>query len=185
MVQESQTINWFDLLKWLLPGGSTVAVLTYLWAKYFRIRPKILLSIGGGGSTQSSDGPDRLNFTWRLQVVFHNDSVYKARRIRVLHNSGTASWKLVGRPPSEVAPDSKQEWPFEVHKSESREVLVSLCGAEAVSQGRLSESFLPHVLEDAKIVIAYDSERDTTFYSTLNIENGKWTGGTHRTKPKF
>ena len=183
-MDQNQSTNWFEIVKWALPGGLFFTSLTYLWAKYFRIRPKVLLSIEGDGNSQSGDGPDRYKFSWYRNLVFHNDSIYVARRISIIARHGTENWKFKGEPPAKLDPDIKDKWSFTIEKSELRDKVISLCGESALTQHRLAEAYFPHILKDATIQIAYDNEKDTTFYSSLRVSSEGSRAQTHWFKPR-
>ena len=169
---DTQGFNWIQLFQYLVPSGLASSIPIYLWAKYIRIRPKIVLNFRSGFSSQRTEGTDKYVFTWHPVLTFHNDSTYVARRIKIVASSGIQGWRCKEQPPERLEADSKVERDFEIQKTESREVVVQLCGPEALAQGRLAEAYLPHVLGDATIILSYDNEKDTTFYTTFTLING-------------
>jgi hypothetical protein len=171
-------------MQWLLPSGLFGSVVLGLWNKFVRIRPQVILRIEDGASNQGADGPNRYKFVWNRRLVLHNDSTHKARRIRLVSTEGADKWHFKGSLPDTVDPDTKQTWSFSIQHSEEREKVIALCGQEALQRHELARAFLPHVAGHAEIIIAYDNEKDTTFYTRLIIDGSLQRSALHWRKPK-
>jgi len=175
----------WSIMQWLLPSGLFGSVVLGLWNKFVRIRPRVILRIEDGGAIQGADGPNRYKFVWNRRLVLHNDSTHKARRIRVISTEGTDKWHFKGSLPDTVDPDTKQTWSFSIQHSEERGKVISLCGPEALQRHELAGAFLPYVAGHAGIIIAYDNEKDTSFYTRLMIDGDLQRSTLHWRKPKL
>ena len=113
----------------------------------------------------------------------HNESTHTARRTRLVSTEGTENWNFKGSLPDTVAADTRQKWSFSVQYSEEREKVIALCGQEALQRHELATAFLPHVVGHAEIVIAYDNDKDTTFYTRLIIDGDLQRSTLHWRKP--
>lgn len=184
-MESSSNTSYFSLLQWLLGGGFLASLLGYFWNKYFRVRPKIDVTLVSGGSTQSYGGPDQLKFVWRPRLVLHNDSVYKARKVKLIDSQNTSNWKFTSKIPVIIEPDKKEEWSFEINKTEHRNTLIDICGEAALREHRLAEVYLPIVIGKAELIFAYDNEKDHTFYSVIKIKEKNSHSTLHWIKPRL
>lgn len=180
---QSAAYLW-SIIQWLLPSGVLGSVVFGLWNKFVRIRPQVILRIEGDGAIQGADGPDRYHYVWKRGIVFHNDSTHKARRVRLVSREGTDKWHFRGRLPETLDPDAKQTWSFSIEHSEERAKVIDLCGEEALQRKELARAFYQYVVGHAEIVIAYDNEKDTTFYSRLIVDGEAQRSRLYWRKPK-
>ena len=178
-------MDLWSVMQWLLPSGLFGSVVLALWNKFVRIRPKLILRIEGSSAMQGADGPNRYKFVWNRELVLHNDSTHKARRVRPVLIEGTDNWHFKGSLPETVDPDTKERWPFSIQYSEERGKVIALCGQEALQRHDLAGTFLPHVLGHTEIIVAYDNEKDTTFYSRLIMDGEIQRSSLHWRKPKL
>ena len=184
-MQSSSDNSLFPLIQWLLGGGFLASLFGYFWNKYFRICPKINVTRVWGGSQQSYDGANWLRFVWTPKLILHNDSIHKARRIKLIYSENIDNWKFTSKIPETIEPDHKEEWPFEITRSEARNVLMEICGEAALRENWLSKAYLPVVIGNAKLVFAYDSDKERTFYTVVEINGNILKSTLHWRKPQI
>lgn len=181
----TQAFDWFALLKYLIPSGLIPSITFYLWAKYFRIRPRVEVSFKPGASSRSVRGSDRYMFTWISRIVYHNDSIYVARRFKMIASRGIDNWHFKSKLPDKLEKDVTIERQFEIEKTEHRDVLLSLFGEHALQQDQFVSEYLSHVLGDVTMIFSYDNEKDTTFYTKFTLANGTGSCRHSWRKPKL
>ena len=184
MIQENQTVGLFEILKWLLPSSSLFALLAFVWAKYIWVRPKVRLTVKWGGATSSPKDNGSFEFRYTPKLVLHNDSNFVARRITVFQSSPVTHWRFRGQLPGRIDPDDQYEWEFEIYSIVNRESLISLFG-DAVAKAGPCQEYFPYALGNVNLILSYDNEKDTTFYTLFTLVNGECRSEFRWRKPRL
>jgi hypothetical protein len=160
-----------EILKYFIPSGIVGSIVLYLWSKYVRLRPKVSLNVKWGGATLDTHGNDSIELRYSPKLILHNDSNFIARRIKLHRSSGIAHWQFLGELPTRIEPDGKFVWDFTIQTIQSRTSLISLFG-EAAAKAGPTQQFFPHALGNVVLILSYDNEKDTRFYTRFTLDGG-------------
>jgi hypothetical protein len=176
-------------LTWILKG---------IYDKFWRIRPKLYVSISQPLFSQRNEQYQYFSFGWRQTIKIKNNSKFTAYNIDLVFPEG---FNLSDKQPisnflkKNNHLDSNQEMEFEVesmlripaeehlkYEIESDGTKVMLPG---VKNPNPQDSLMPEKVKKVKFYLKYENEKGSSFYTKFTKENKNEINSLRKFKPKI
>lgn len=139
---------------------------TFLF-RYLRQRPNIELTIDGTKSLQGSGKvTGTLHFKWSRTFIFHNDSSYISRGIKLI-SPIPHGWNFESDFPTRLEPDERFKIPIVIECEKDSQQLSKDFGN---MRSDFAPIFFPVVLSAAKMEIEFKNQHGRTFHQRFRFD---------------
>ena len=166
-----------ELLKWVFTPAFCISIFLYGW-RFLRAKPNLKIEIHGDGYNQGGGRfAGTLHFRWYRDFVFHNDSDYLARGLKLISRVPQGC-KFETSLPTKLGGDEKYSLKVQIEREENQASLMQWYGDQHLKLGSL---FLPKVLDEIILQVMFKNKFGRSFYQVFHFSNGiihsevRWT----------